>query len=339
MLALSWHAVFRMPAAAAIVLKCPSAVQVNLLGMHHKFTDLFTDRGGAPVAGEWEWEWVPDDLHSLRCEYLLDGVDDPFCESLSYCLHRWLHIACLELAGDQGGIYMGDPRHPLPQLPHLQRLSINTLLDCDLTTDGLGGLVQCSTLTYVQLTGCLQEFDVQVKPEIRCFFPQGLLTCLWHPELQHVSACGPHAAVCALCCVSAAMQVLSQLPSLQDLSLFSDRTFESVEFRCFTAHNTLSSLSVDSFQLSPVEDTTTATTSMQAQGADAPQAAVSTAAGSTAGQATGAGQQRGGTAVARPPGWSLQSLKRLSVGNLGLAQFLAPVATFAPSLTDLHDVG
>lgn len=133
------------------------------------------------------------------------------------------------------------------------------------------------------------------------------------------------------------MQVLSQLPSLQDLSLFSDRTFSSTEFRCFTAHNKLRSLSVDSFQLGPVEDTT-ATTGGQAHGADAPQAAVATAS-STAGRATGAGQQRGGTAVARRPGWSLQSLKRLSVGNLGLAQFLAPVATFAPSLTELHDVG
>lgn len=104
-----------MPAAAAIVLKCPSAVHLNLLGGHQFFTDLGTSppfetsfTSGLPLL------MLPDDLLSLQCKDLLDTPDDPFCESLSHCLHRWTQLTCLELTGSEGGIDVGDCQHPLP---------------------------------------------------------------------------------------------------------------------------------------------------------------------------------------------------------------------------------
>lgn len=188
-----------MPAADVMLLKCPSAVHLNLLGFHHYLSDL----GPRPMS-DLPLLVLAEDLQSLQCKDLLDEYPaDVFCENLSYCLQRWTQITCLELTGSLGGIDVKNCQHPLPQLPHLQRLAINTLLDCDLTTDGLGGLVQCSTLTYVQLTGCLEEFDVQVNPEKRCsreqaFSARAVVTWLRHPGLQRVQAsCG----MCALCCV------------------------------------------------------------------------------------------------------------------------------------------
>ena len=160
------------------------------------------------------------------------------------------------------------------------------------------------------------------------------------------ASCQLHVVSCCdlPCCDLPWLQVLAGLPNLQTLSLFSGIELKSGDLQPLTACSKLTSLSTDSIVIGPTtpnpgaaaDATGTAGSADAAAGpsnqlvpAAAPHALPLPAA------AAAAAAGGGGGPVSQ---WCLASLKSLSVGNVGLAEYLAPLSTFAPHLTRLKDV-
>lgn len=142
--------------------------------------------------------------------------------------------------------------------------------------------------------------------------------------------------VLCLLCPAVWLQVLAGLPNLQTLSLFTGREFQSDDFQPLTACRKLTSLSTDVILISPT------TPQHGAAAAGTPGSADNDPVPST--QQAPADEARQGASLpaavraAAGSRWCLASLERLSIGNVGLAEYLAPLSTFAPHLTRLQDV-
>lgn len=124
------------------------------------------------------------------------------------------------------------------------------------------------------------------------------------------------------------LQIAKELPRLQELTLFGGRTFVSERLQPLADCSSLTRLALDSvivYVPAPPES------------AESRHAAAS--------EAGSAGCVTRGRATQTPPpaaagsSWCLPWIQSLSIGNLGVAEFRAPVATLAPHLTELHNVG
>lgn len=144
-----------------------------------------------------------------------------------------------------------------------------------------------------------------------------------------------------------AIAALKQLRSLTLCYSGSEKIYAS-ELQLLTACKQLTALELDSFVLSaaaedsdenPRSSPTAAAAAVGGGGTGSLQVAPSSTASSEQQQQQLLQLQRQQSSSSRQaPAWQLSSLQKLSVGNIGVAVFHAPICTLAPNLTELSDV-
>jgi hypothetical protein len=152
---------------------------MELLRHHHHFGQVDYELGQFAIAqganvplepyrtGPWLQHLTA--LQTLVCPELCDVAFDSTAvhEGLSSCLASLRQLTRLQLSGLKGGLqFDGDWQLDLQGLPALQDLSIQTVNMCVIDTHSLHGLSQCSNLIWLELSGGLEHFEIQVRQRL-----------------------------------------------------------------------------------------------------------------------------------------------------------------------------